>query len=165
MKIAGLIPAYNASKTIAGIVERIPFELLDWLIIVNDGSTDSTRHVLSEIKTPIPLILLDHPRNLGYGAAQKTLFSKALSIPECDGAVIFHADGGHYPEELSILLKPLLTGKAELVVGSRTLGILHESKPLMGSKHLGAVFLGPMPGYKFIFNKLLTMVQNLCYGT
>ncbi|MCB0346699.1 MAG: hypothetical protein KDD66_16405, partial [Bdellovibrionales bacterium] len=50
-------------------------------------------------------------------------------------------------------------------VGSRTLGILHESKPLMGSKHLGAVFLGPMPGYKFIFNKLLTMVQNLCYGT
>lgn len=165
MKIAGLIPAFNASKTITRVIERIPAGELDWLVVVNDGSSDRTAEVLAGITSPVPLLLLEHPENRGYGAAQKSLYEKALSLPGCDAVVIFHADGGHFPEEIPKVLEPIRAGTADLVVGSRVLGILKESRPLLGSRFLGAVFNGPMPGYKFVCNNLLTMLQNSCYGT
>ena len=162
MKTVALIPAYNASKTITGIVDRIPREFIDEIIVVDDGSIDDTYERLKELEG---ITLIKHEENLGYGAAQLSLYKAALTV-NADYTVILHADGGHYPEEIPVMLAPLMGQEpADVVVGSRTRGIMNGAKPLMRSKLLGAAFRGSMPAYKFIANIILTAFQNICYGT
>lgn len=165
LKIVGLIPAYNAGKTITNVVDRVPPGELHHLIIVDDGSVDNTFTVLQELPRTIPIQILQHSCNRGYGAAQTTLYQAFLEDEDNDAAIMFHADGGNLPEELPLLLEPLRQGQAEVAVGSRTQGILQQAPSLLGSRLLGAIFKGPMPAYKFVFNRLLTAFQNFCHGT
>ncbi len=161
MKTVVLIPAYNAAKTIKKIVDRIPRQIVEEVIVVNDGSTDNTQAVLEEIPG---IRVLRHERNKGYGAAQITLYTAAIESG-ADFIAIMHADGGHFPEELASMIGPLQDGKADVVAGSRTVGLISQARPLLGSKTAGAMFRGAMPPHKFAANLFLTWLANLAFRT
>lgn len=161
MKTVVLIPAYNASRTITKVIERIPKGVADEIIVVNDGSKDDTQEVLERIPS---IRIIAHPQNRGYGAAQMSLYAAALESG-ADFIAIMHADGGHFPEELPLILAPLRSGSADVVAGSRTVGLLEQAKPLLGSKTLGAMFRGAMPPHTFAANLALTSLANVAFGT
>ncbi|MCM8811707.1 MAG: glycosyltransferase family 2 protein [Candidatus Omnitrophica bacterium] len=160
-KILVLIPAYNASRTIRKVLTQIPRPPVDAVAVVDDGSSDNTAQ---EIQSAKQAILIKHPKNRGYGGAQKTLHRFALEH-QAPYSVILHADGGHFPNEIPQIVEPLLKGEADVVVGSRIMGIYQTVRPFLGSKMLGASLWGPMPGYKFVANRILSTIQNIFLGT
>src|SRR3989338_4828933 len=153
MKTVALIPAYNAGKTIEQVVKRIPKDAINQIIIVNDGSKDNTADVLSNLKKEYKnLKILIHEKNMGYGAAQKTLYKESLKT-NADYIIILHADKQHYPEEIPSLITPLIEKKADVIMGSRTL-MIKKLKDRQG-----------MPLYKYIGSKFLTFLENIKFGT
>lgn len=147
------MPAYNAGATIERVFSRIPSQAKERIrryVVVNDGSTDDTEAALSRLKTEYDnLVVLEHPQNKGYGAAEKTLLSYALS-EHADVSIILHSDGQYSPEKIPELLAPFDNDTADLVQGSRMLN--------------GGAYKGGMPLYKLISNKCLTAVENLAFG-
>ncbi len=148
-----IMPAYNAGETVAKVFARIPAdfkEKVERFVVVDDGSTDNTSAALSLLSRDFSnLTVLKHDINRGYGAAQKTLLSHALSR----GARIvvgLHADGQYSPEKLPEIIAPLETREADLVQGSRMLK--------------GGALRGGMPFYKYIGNKMLTALENASFG-
>ncbi len=112
-----VIPAYNEAETIAGVLDEIAREGLGCdIVVVNDGSSDGTERVLSSL----PVVLLTHPENLGYGAAVQTglMFAAREGY---DFAVLMDADGQHVPSQIRLLLAELAAGK-DIVIGSRLAG-------------------------------------------
>jgi len=143
-KVAALIPAYNAGRFIAGVIERIlKNEIVDKVIVVDDGSTDDTAAIVSRFPRAV---LIRHEKNKGYGGAQKSLYAKALELG-FDATVILHADGQHDPAEIPQVVAPVLSGEADVVVGAR-----------VNMKD------GGMPWYKIIGNVTLTALENLAFG-
>ena len=124
-KLIIVIPAYNCAKTIENVFKRISketFKTINKFIIVNDGSKDSTQDVALKLKKKYKKIkIIRFEKNKGYGAVQKAGFSKALEL-DADAAVLLHSDGQYPPEYLGKILEPLLTDKADVVLGSRILG-------------------------------------------
>ena len=116
MKITIGIPAYNEEKNIAGIIIKLK-GIADTIIVCNDGSSDST----SEIAKKLGAIVIDHPKNLGYGAAIRSIFLKAKTL-DSNTLVTFDADGQHKISEIDSVLKPISENKADIVIGSRFLG-------------------------------------------
>ena len=110
------IPAYNEEKTIAKIIVKLQ-EVVDKIIVCDDGSTDMT----SEIAERLGAIVIKHQRNMGYGAAIGSLFLKAKEI-NSDILVTLDADGQHRVEDVKSILEPILSNKADIVIGSRFLG-------------------------------------------
>ena len=161
VRAIALIPAYNASQTIRGVLASIPHPPIDQTVVVDDGSSDSTAQLVQGVDHTV---LLRHTSNRGYGAAQKTVLRFARDH-EAQCSVILHADGGHFPNEIPLLLDPLFRGDVDVVVGSRVQGIFKSVRPFLGSRFLGATLWGPMPGYKFIANRILSRIQNLLFGT
>jgi glycosyltransferase involved in cell wall biosynthesis len=161
MKTCVIMPAYNAGKVIASVIERIPSGIIDEIIVVDDASRDNTFDVLSAIPG---LTVLQHAENRGYGGAQITLHDAALQRG-ADVVVLMHSDGGHYPEELPRLLEPILTGQAQVVLGARIHGVVEKAQPLLGSSVLGALFNGPMPPARLMGHLFLTGIQNWIFGT
>jgi glycosyltransferase involved in cell wall biosynthesis len=109
------IPAFNEEKNIAGIIAKIIKEGFS-VIVCNDGSTDMTGIVAEKMGA----IVIDHQKNLGYGAAIRSIFLKAKEL-ECNSLVTFDADGQHRIEDISKVLEPLRNNKADMVIGSRFL--------------------------------------------
>ncbi len=148
-----IVPAYNAGKTIEGVFARIPEEArqrINRYVVVDDGSTDDTREALDRIAAELPdLVILNHPENRGYGAAETTLLNYAVEHGG-DVAVLLHSDGQYSPEKIPELLAPFDTDEADIVQGSRMLG--------------GGALRGGMPFYKFVANKCLTAIENLAFG-
>jgi len=110
------MPAYNAEKTLKDVVERTP-KVYDEMLVVNDGSTDKTK----EVAESLGLKVVSHPKNRGYGGAQKTGFKKAME----DGAdiiLLLHSDGQYAPEKAPSMIEPIKNGEADVVLGSRVLG-------------------------------------------
>jgi len=161
MKTCVIMPAYNAGKVVASVIERIPAGLIDEIIVVDDASRDNTFDVLSAIPG---LTVLRHTENRGYGGAQITLHDAALERG-ADVAVLMHSDGGHLPEELPRLLEPILAGQAQVVLGARIHGAFEKTQPLLGSSLLGALLNGPMPATRLLGHLFLTGIQNLVFGT
>jgi len=119
-KILIVIPAYNEEKTIGEVIEKVKVNLSSAdILVVNDGSTDSTARIAQEKGA----FILNLPYNLGIGGAMQTGFKFAEEFGY-DLVMRIDADGQHNPEEINNLLKPVLEGKADLVVGSRFLSIL-----------------------------------------
>lgn len=113
MKIIAGLPAYNEENRIAAIVTKLK-DVVDGVIICNDGSSDLT----SQIVKGLGVIVIDHTKNLGYGAAIKSIFQRFL---ETDGDILvtIDADGQHRIEDIKKVVKPILDNKADLVIGSR----------------------------------------------
>ena len=147
-----IMPAFNAGATLEGVFERIPLEArarIKRYIIVDDGSIDDTGAAMARVAAAFPNVdLLTHPRNRGYGGAEKTLLRHALEHG-VEVAVLLHSDGQYSPEKIPEMLEPFDRGAADLVQGSRMLG--------------GNAF-SAMPFYKYLSNKALTAVENLGFG-
>jgi glycosyltransferase involved in cell wall biosynthesis len=114
--IIACIPAYNEERTIAQVIIKT-MKHVDKVIVCDDGSKDMT----GEIAMRLGAEVIYHQNKNGYGASLKSLFSRAREL-DADVMVTLDADGQHNPSEIPLLVKPVLNGKADVVVGSRFLG-------------------------------------------
>ena len=137
MKITIGIPAYNEEKNIAKIITKLK-KITDSIIVCDDGSSDMT----SEIAKNLGVIVISHKKNMGYGAAIRTIFEKSAEIGS-DILVTFDADGQHRIEDVSRVLHPLENSEADIVIGSRFLG--KQSN---------------VPNYRKLGIKVITQVTN-----
>lgn len=149
-KLSIVIPAYNEEKTITNILDKvIAVNLLNGIakeiIVVNDCSTDNTRNVLQQYMAQNPqsgICFYEHEVNKGKGAALHTGISKATG----EFLLIQDADLEYDPQEYNILLKPIISGFADVVYGSRFIG---------GNPHRILFF------WHTIGNKFLTFLSNM----
>lgn len=142
-KVAVVLPAYNAAKTLKTTYTEIPFDIVDEVILVDDLSSDETLMVGKELGIKH---IISHEKNLGYGGNQKSCYNKALETG-ADIIVMLHPDYQYTPKLLRAMCYLLADGAYEVVIGSRILG-------------KGAL-RGGMPLYKYIANRFLTLSQNL----
>ena len=140
-KVVVVMPAYNAAKTLHMTYAELPHNMVDLVILVDDGSSDQT----VEIARKLGLELFVHNRNYGYGANQKTCYREALKAG-ADIIVMVHPDYQYDPTLLPEIVKPIQEGTADVVLGSRLLG--------------GNVMKQGMPWWKFISNRFLTGLEN-----
>lgn len=137
------MPAYNAEKTLEDTYKEIPFDLVDDVIVVDDCSKDKTAEVARSLGIKH---VIQHSQNKGYGGNQKTCYDTALSL-NADIVVMLHPDYQYTPKLIPSMLYIIANDLYPVVLGSRILG-------------KGAL-LGGMPKYKYIFNRMLTLIQNL----
>jgi glycosyltransferase involved in cell wall biosynthesis len=146
-KIVVVMPAHNAARTLEQTVEAIPRAWVDEILLVDDSSTDDT----VELARKLPLQVIWHPHNVGYGGNQKTCYLHALQR-NADVVVMLHPDGQYEPSLIPRLVEPILRGEADMVLGSRL------AEP-------GAALAGGMPLYKYVANRILTSIENAVLGT
>ncbi|HVR03479.1 MAG TPA: glycosyltransferase family 2 protein [Polyangia bacterium] len=153
MRVAVVIPAYDASRHVAAVIERVlaaPVRDLDRVIVVNDGSRDDTARIVAELpRGRCPVELVDRPRNGGYGAAMKDGLARAAET-DPDVVACVHADGQYSPEALPSLLDAMQVGGLDLLQGSRIAS--------------GSALSGGMPIYKYVANAALNVLENLALG-
>lgn len=145
-RVIVVMPAYNAARTLRSTWHAIPKEWVDKVILVDDGSRDAT---VAEARS-LHLQVISHPHNVGYGGNQKTCYMESLR-QNADVVVMLHPDGQYDPTVIPELVRPILSGQADIVLGSRFL------TP-------GGARKGGMPFYKFVSNRFLTEVENLVLG-
>ena len=121
MKIGILIVAYNAQDTLTTVLNRIPIDFadqIDSILICDDASTDDTHSVglLYQTQSELPLSIVHHEVNLGYGGNQKTGYQWALK-KNLDLVVLLHGDGQYAPEYLPQMVEPIVSGGADVVFG------------------------------------------------
>ena len=146
-QILVVMPAYNAGRTLVDTWGAIPPNLVDEVLLVDDGSRDDTLKVAAML----PIRTISLPHNVGYGGNQKTCYLEALRLG-AEVIVMLHPDGQYDPSLLPDLVAPILAGEADLVLGSRML------VP-------GGAKAGRMPLYRFLSNKALTAIENRMLGT
>jgi glycosyltransferase involved in cell wall biosynthesis len=144
-KIAVVLPAYNAEKTIQLTVDEIPLEIVDDIILTDDASSDDT----SGIARKLGLHVIRHDQNRGYGANQKTCYEAALSRG-ADIVVMLHPDYQYTPLLVTAMASMIAYDQYDCVLASRILG--------------NGAIKGGMPIYKYISNRVLTLIQNLLIG-
>ena len=115
MKVIVGIPAFNEEKNIAALLTKLK-KITDLIIVCNDGSTDLT----SEIAEELGATMINHEKNLGYGAAIRSIFLKSKNL-DGDVLVTFDADGQHRIEDIDKVITPIINGESDLVIGSRFL--------------------------------------------
>ena len=145
-KVLVVMPAYNAEKTLESTFRDIPFDVVDELILVDDASHDET----VEIAQRLHIRCFLHENNRGFGANQKTCYAEALKLDH-DIIVMVHPDYQYSPKIIPALAGLVASGEYEVAIGSRILG--------------GKAVQGGMPLYRYIANRLLTLIQNLVLGT
>lgn len=144
-KVVVVMPAYNAAKTLHMTYADLPREMVDLVILVDDGSSDET----SKVARDLGLELFIHNRNYGYGANQKTCYREALRAG-ADIVVMVHPDYQYDPTLLPQIILPIQEGLADVVLGSR----------LMGASPVGQ----GMPWWKYVSNRFLTILENRAFG-
>ena len=138
MKIVVGIPAFNEEKNIAVLIIQLK-KITDKIIVCNDGSADLTSKIAEELGATV----INHEKNLGYGAAIKSIFLKSKNLGG-DILVTFDADGQHRIEDISRVINPIINGESDLVIGSR---FLDESKK-------------EVPKYRKVGINVLTKITN-----
>ena len=132
------IPAFNEEKNIAAIITKLA-DITDTIIVCNDGSSDLT----SDIAEKMGAFVINHEKNLGYGAAIRSIFLKAKEL-DGDILVTFDADGQHRIEDVEKVTKPIIDQEVDLVIGSR---FLDESEK-------------EVPRYRKVGIKVITKITN-----
>jgi len=115
LKIIVGIPAFNEEKNIAVLIIQLK-KIADKIIVCNDGSTDLTSKIAEELGAT----MINHEKNLGYGAAIRSIFLKSKDL-DGDILVTFDADGQHRIEDINRVINPIINGESDLVIGSRFL--------------------------------------------
>jgi glycosyltransferase involved in cell wall biosynthesis len=144
-KVVVVMPAFNAAKTLRMTYTDLPHDFVDTVILVDDGSSDET----VEIARQLGLEVFIHNRNYGYGANQKTCYREALRAG-ADIVVMVHPDYQYDPKLLPDIIAPIRENRADVVLGSRLMGI----SPMKQG----------MPWWKYIANRFLTGLENLVFG-
>lgn len=144
-KLIVVMPAYNASKTLARTYGELPLDIVDEVMLVDDGSADTT----AELSRSLGVTTICHERNMGYGRNQKTCYEAALKRG-ADIIVMVHPDYQYSPRLVLPLASMIAVGVYDAVIASRILG--------------NGALEGGMPLYKYISNRFLTAFQNLLIG-
>ena len=144
-RITVIMPAYNAAETLERTYRDIPSGWVDDVIVVDDASVDGT----VEAAKRLGLHVIVHPENRGYGGNQKTCYRAALERG-ADIVVMLHPDYQYDPSRIPALVRPILRGEADMVLGSR----LADGEALRNG----------MPLYKFLANRFLTIIENAAFG-
>ena len=142
-KLVAVLPAYNAALTLKKTYEEIPFEIVDDVVLVDDCSTDNTLEVANNIGIKH---VITHEKNKGYGGNQKTCYDTAMRLG-ADIVIMLHPDYQYTPKLIQSLSYLIANDLYPVAFGSRILG-------------KGAL-KGGMPMYKYIFNRFLTLSQNI----
>src|SRR5690349_3588749 len=142
-KIIVVLPAYNAAKTLRQTYAEIDHSLVDDVILVDDASKDETLEIAQDIGIKDIII---HTKNKGYGGNQNSCYKKALELG-ADIIVMLHPDYQYTPALIGPMVSLIANKVYPVVLGSRILG--------KGARK------GGMPLYKYIFNRMLTMTQNI----
>lgn len=145
-KIVVVLPAYNAALTLERTYNEIPFDLVDDVVLVDDHSKDDTSLVGQRLGIRH---IVRHETNKGYGGNQKTCYAKALEIG-ADIVIMLHPDYQYTPKLIPSMCYLIANGLYPVVFGSRILG--------KGARK------GGMPLYKYIFNRFLTLFENILIG-
>ena len=143
-RIAVVMPAYNAEKTLPATVQELP-DIVDIRILVDDNSADRTVEVARELG----LVHFVHDRNYGYGRNQQTCYREALA-EGADVIIMVHPDYQYTPLLVTAMASMVAYGIYDVVLGSRIIG--------------GQALRGGMPLYKYVFNRFLTAIENLFLG-
>ena len=138
MKVIVGIPAFNEEKSIAPLITQLK-GITNNIIVCNDGSTDSTSKIAEELGA----VVINHDKNLGYGAAIRSIFLKSKNL-DADVLVTIDADGQHRVDDINKVMNPILNGESDLVIGSR---FLDESEK-------------EVPKYRKVGIKVITKVTN-----
>lgn len=141
-RIAIVLPAYNAEKTLQKTFEDIPRDIVDDIILTDDASKDSTVKIAKELN----IHTITHLTNMGYGANQKTCYKAALERG-ADIVIMLHPDYQYTPKLLRAMVSMLTSGCYDVVIASRILG--------------KSALKGGMPPYKYVANRVLTFIQNI----
>jgi len=144
-RLVVVLPAYNAARTLQQTYEELPHEIIDEVILVDDASSDAT----VETARRLGIRTFVHPKNLGYGGNQKTCYRQAL---ECgaDIVIMVHPDYQYTPALVTAMASLIAKGVYDTVLGSRMLGT--------------SALKGGMPRYKYVSNRVLTLIQNILTG-
>ena len=144
-KVIIVLPAYNAEKTLMDTYNLIPKDIVDDVILVDDASRDHT----VEISKKLGIQTIIQPKNKGYGANQKVCYTEALK-KNPDIIIMLHPDFQYSPRLITAMAAMISCGEYDVVLASRILG-------------RGAL-RGGMPLYKYIANRILTMIENILVG-
>lgn len=145
-KLVIVLPAYNAAQTLEKTYREIPFDIVDEVVLVDDASPDNTTEVGKKLGIKH---IIRHEKNKGYGGNQKSCYDKALEL-NADIVIMLHPDYQYTPMLIPAMADIIASGLYPVVLGSRILG-------------KGAL-KGGMPMYKYIFNRCLTLTQNILMG-
>ncbi len=144
-KVVVVFPAYNAARTLEKTYKDIDFNIVDETILVDDASRDNT----ADVAQKLGIRTIVHRKNRGYGGNQKTCYREALQLG-ADIVVMVHPDYQYSPRLIEAMGAMISSGHFDVVLGSRILG--------------KTALKGGMPIYKYIFNRFLTLSQNLLMG-
>ncbi len=145
-KIVVVLPAYNAELTLEQTYNEIPFDIVDDVVLVDDASKDNT---IEKGKSLGIKHIIKHEKNRGYGGNQKTCYNTALGLG-ADIVIMLHPDYQYTPKLIHAISYIIADEVYPVVLGSRILG-------------KGALN-GGMPYYKYVFNRMLTLSQNILIG-
>ncbi|MEW6270167.1 MAG: glycosyltransferase family 2 protein [Thermodesulfobacteriota bacterium] len=144
-RVCVVMPAYNAERTLEQTVADVPTDVVDDIVLVDDGSHDGT----VALARKLGLHVIVHPKNRGYGGNQKTCYTEALRRG-AEIVVMVHPDYQYTPLLIPALASCVASGLFDAALGSRILG--------------GGAIRGGMPLYKYVANRFLTLSQNLLMG-
>lgn len=145
-KIVVVLPAYKAAQTIEKTYNEIPFDIVDDVVLVDDNSPDDTVEVGKRLGIKH---IIKHEVNKGYGGNQKSCYAKAIEVG-ADIVIMVHPDYQYTPKLIHAMSSVIAYDVYPVVLGSRILG-------------KGAL-RGGMPMYKYIFNRMLTLFENIVIG-
>lgn len=145
-KLVVILPAFNAAQTLKQTILEVPRDIVDEIILTDDASQDETVSIARELNIDHIIV---HPKNKGYGANQKTCYDKALSL-QADIIIMLHPDYQYTPKLITSMAYLIANNVYPVVLGSRILG--------------NGALKGGMPVYKYIANRVLTLLQNLVTG-
>ncbi len=145
-RVIVVMPAYNAARTLRQTFRDLPPDTVDEVVLVDDASRDET----VEVARALGIHVLEHRANRGYGGNQKTCYTEALARG-ADIVILLHPDYQYDPRLIPMLVLPIRLGIYDVMLGSR---IRTRSECLAGG----------MPLYKYLGNRVLTLLENLLLG-